>query len=134
MKLDESSVVVADTLYNIKQAIKEFIPNDAEILEVSATIESEGQTWQLTAPAGASYQEMLIEGFDIVKKRLEAMAKPRETELNIEPVNIDGRMWLDDLITRRLGGTRDGLRVKWDITEGVFYFDPYTGTLTTECS
>ena len=42
-------------------------------------------------------------------------------------------MWLDDLIIRRLGGVRDGLRVKWDIAEGVFYFDPYTGTLS-KCS
>ena len=130
MKLDESYVVVVKTLSDIKQAIKEFTPDDAELPKVNATIESDGKTWQLSAPAGASYREMLIEGFDIIKRRLEILEKPRDTELNVEPINIDGHMWLDDLIERRLGGVRDGLRVRWDITDGTFYFDPYSKRLT----
>jgi len=133
MKLDDSYVVTVETLSDVKQAIQEFMPGDRPLPEVSATIEAEGKTWQLSAPAGASYREMLIEGFDIVKKRLDAMEKVRDTELGIEPINVNGHMWLDDLIVRRLGGVRDGLRIKWIIAEDTFYFDPYAGTLT-KCS
>jgi len=129
----EPHVVVVKTLSDIKQAIREFMPGDRPLHEVNATVKADGKTWQLSAPAGASYREMLIEGFDVVKKRLEVLEKARDTELGIEPININGHMWLDDLIVRRLGGVRDGLRVKWDISDGTFYFDPYTGTLT-KCS
>ena len=133
MKLDDSYVVTVETLNDVKQVIQEFMPGDCPLPEVSATIKAEGKIWQLSAPAGASYREMLIEGFDIVKKRLNAIEKVRDTELGIEPISIDGHMWLDDLIVRRLGGMRDGLRVKWIIAEDTFYFDPYAGTLT-KCS
>ncbi len=71
---------------------------------------------------------MLLEGFDVIKARIEAKAKYGEGPVPV--FNIDGKMWVDDLIKRRLGGVRDGIRVKWDIGQISYFFDPYTGKLT----
>lgn len=131
MRLNEQHTVVVENLVDIQQAILEFLPNNKEKTpEVSVKLVSEGKTYDLKAPAGCTYRELIINGFNIVKRRLGAISKGHNTELGIEPVSVGGHMWLDDLIVRRLGGTRDGLRVKWSIKDGIFYFDPYTGKLT----
>ncbi len=131
MKINAESVVVVETLGDIKRAVQEFMPGDRQQNPaVHATIVAENKTYELSAPTGCTYRDMLINGFNIVKKRLDAEQRETETQLNISPLNIKGHMWLDDLITRRLAGTRDGLRVRWDIEEGTFFFDPFVGKLS----
>lgn len=131
MRLNEQHTVIVENLFDIQQAVSEFLPGHEEKApEVSVKLVSDGKTYDLKAQCGCTYRELIITGFDIVKKRLEAMSKERVTELGIEPINVDGHMWLDDLISRRLGGVRDGLRVKWSLPGGTFYFDPYSGKLT----
>jgi hypothetical protein len=130
MKLSDDKTVTVETLADIKIAIKEFLSSEEASPEVSTEIQSDGKTYKVTAPTACSYSDLLMEGFNMVKKRLDAINKPREVELGIEPINVDGHMWLDDLISRRLGGVRDGLSIKWDLKEGTFRFDPFTHKLT----
>ena len=131
MRLTDANTVVVETLDDVKQVLKEFVSKDQNIPpEITTQIQAEGKTYKVSAPTACSYSELLADGFTIVKKRMEAINKPRELELGIEPVNVDGHMWLDDLIMRRLGGVRDGLAVKWELDEGTFRFDPFSGKLT----
>ena len=133
MRTNAESVVIVETLNDIKRVIQEFVPgSQQQNPEVHATIVAENKTYELSAPTGCAYRDMLIGGFNIIKKRseIDEQRKEVETHLNINPINISGHMWLDDLISRRLAGTRDGLRVKWEIEEGTFFFDPFTGKLS----
>lgn len=132
MRLDEQNVVVVESSFDIKQAIKEFLPGEEKASpEVRAKIKSGNKVYELSAPTECSYRDMLLEGFEIIKKRMEARDKHKpDSDFDIEPIDIDSRMWLDDLIERRLGGKREGLRVRWDVKDGIFYFDPFTGKLT----
>jgi len=133
MKINADQIVTVNTLSDIKSAIQEFLPSSTTAPEVHSTIKAEGKTYKLSAPTSCGYRDMLIEGFGIVKKRLEAKNPSQNAELGIDPVSVDGHMWLDELIGRRLGGKRDGVRVRWDVVEGTFYFDPFSGKLT-KCS
>jgi len=129
MRLTDDQTVIVETLGDIKAAIQEFLV-PGESVTVEGTIKSGGKTWQVEAPAECDYKTMLKEGFEIVKTRLEAKERNTgQSELGIDPISVDGHMWLDDLITRRLGGVRDGLRVRWDLAEGTFFFDPFTSKL-----
>lgn len=132
MRLDNHNVVVVESVADIQRAIQEFLPGKKENPVVRATMRVGGKDVTLTAPTDLTYRDMLIEGLTIIKKRMEAIAKaPADIPLN--PFNIDGHMWVDDLIKRRLGGIRDGVRVKWALKDGTYFFDPFTGTLT-KCS
>ena len=126
MKLDAQNLVVVETYNDIKNAVQEFMPGKEPVNPpVVAEIEIEGRKSTLTAPTNCTYRDMLIEGFTIVKKRFEVIEKHADG-----PINISGHMWLDDLIHRRLGGVRDGVRVKWDLKDGTYFFDPFTGVVT----
>ena len=134
MKLNKDKAVVVDSLHDLRSAIQEFLPGYVEKNpEVKAIIQSEGKNYQVNATPNCTYKQMLLEGFTILKKRVEAEERNKGKTVPIQPINTGGRMWLDDLIRQRLGGIRDGLRVKWTLTEGVFFFDPFTGQIT-RCS
>lgn len=138
MRTDNEHVVIIETLGDIKKAIQEFLPGHKEenpVVEAEFR-DDQGRKISVSAPTGCTYREMLIEGFNIVKTRIEIMEKCKEKAegSGIQPIQIDGHMWLDDLITRRLGGKRDGLRIRWDLQEGSYFFDPFTGKLTKGCS
>jgi len=138
LKLNEDGTVVVKTEQDIFEAIKSFIPSDVNdvISDTTTRIVIDGVVRKLVAKTGLSNRGMMIEGFDIVKSRIEA-AEKYESGIplfgNCEKTkifNIEGKMWLDDLITRCLGGKRDGLRVRWDLAEGVYFFEPYTGKIS----
>jgi len=120
-------------LGDIKRVIQEFMPGVKHTtLTLEAEMKAEGKTFKVEGESSIDYKKLLMEGFDIVKVRLEAakrIADSRE-EIRIQPINTDGHMWLDSLITRRLGGRRDGLRVRWDLQDGTYFFDPYECKLT----
>ena len=82
--------------------------------------------------------QLLISGLEVVKKRMMAIkqindalkvAEEAEEEVpvqNMQVWDIDRiKFNVDDLIRRKLGGKRQGLRVRWELPEGVFEFDAY---------
>ncbi len=104
-----------------------FVPDNPP---VRAQVKDEdGKMHDLQAPTGCDYRSLLMEGFKIVEGRLKAIEKVKARGL-VPPIQIDGHMWLDDLISRRLDGTREGMRVKWELTDAIYYFDPTTGKVT----
>lgn len=124
--------VEVHTLYDIKKIINE-LQRKPEAKTIKTTIQSNDGNGKLVkydveAPIGVDYHTMLFEGFTQMKNRAEAIEKggPRA----VKALNIGGHHWLDDLVTRRFGGQRDGLRIKWVVSEGTFYFDPLGNKLT----
>lgn len=86
-----------------------------------------------TSTSSRSYRQILLEGFQIVKQRLEAAAKlaAEETAHTIEVgdramtpppvVNTTGPLAMDAVIERLLGGYRNGQYVCWDLADGFTY-------------
>ena len=84
-------------------------------------------------------RRLLIEGFDLVKKRLQ-LAKDMKDKYeevheddDLLPERIKWNLFdidtqflhVDTLIKQELDGKRKGLRIRWDISEGIYEFDPY---------
>lgn len=123
--------VCVKSLLDIREVIKNVMPGTESKTgpDVKAEFVENGKKIMVSAPSkGSNDRDLLMQGFDAVKARMEVIARVEGNSLS--PVNIDGRMWLDDFLKRRLGAVRDGLRAKWEISEGIFMFDPYTGKLT----
>lgn len=131
--ITKEPVIKVKTAADIRKVVSEFLPrpNRSEVVcaQVSS-VDSNGKsvTYQVEAPLQCDYRSLLIQGMTIVRNRIDAAAKYGAAASNL--LAVDGHMWVDDLITRRLDGKRDGTRIRWDISEGVFYFDPFTGKLT----
>lgn len=139
--------IVCQNLEDVKAALTVFLrpPVTGEI-KVSAEVK-----WQDRDVSGvdkveglsrdSSLYSLLVEGMDVVKKRLELTTKLQaavqaadaEDELptnNMVAWDVDHlRFRVDSLIERRLGGKRHGLRVRWSLEEGEYEFDPYTKKL-----
>jgi len=88
------------------------------IYQVSATTKSKSQ------------RDMLLEGLELIKKRLEMQAND-----DVEPVKVNGKVmqpislgngvegysWVDSLIKQWLGGYREGTNIYWDLSDGYKY-------------
>lgn len=87
-----------------------------------------------------SRRDMIIEGLDIVKNRSEseAIQKVESIEINgrkVDPPRIgagtSSYTWVDPLIKQWFGGSRDGLIIYWDLSDGYRYkYDIYEHRLT----
>ena len=88
-----------------------------------------------------SMYDLLVNGMEVVKNRQESMSKISKavndakeidpdisSNLNIWNVNSI-RFNVDNLIEHKMGGKRDGLKIKWKLPEGIFEFDPYSKKL-----
>lgn len=88
-------------------------------------------------------RSLLIEGFDLVKQRMELARSAmeisdQEDEDDLVPekirwglFNVDDQYFhVDGLIKKEMGGgKRRGLRVRWELEDGIFEFDPYKAEL-----
>ena len=79
-----------------------------------------------------SLYDVLIEGLNKIKKHNETLEKNKKTIDNLDPSEKPKNFWqetkhsVDSLIEKRLGGKRNGLRIRWEIEEGIFELDPFT--------
>lgn len=103
------------------------IRNEAELrkLLVSFMPEDNGQA-----------RKTLIDSFNVVRARTEASQKLQKIDPDdfggYEPAPLkiyESFPSLDSFIRKRMGGERDGLRIKWILNGVTFYFDPWTGEL-----
>ena len=134
-QIDAIKGVEISTSYDIRKAITAFMPRKvAEEAMISTQFEAvEGESGKkvmmnLTAPLGCDYYTQFMAGMNTLKTRVDAIAKHGENAR--KALMVDGHAWVDNIIKTRLGGKREGLRVRWDISEGIFFFDPFTGKLT----
>ncbi|KKK63791.1 hypothetical protein LCGC14_2990710, partial [marine sediment metagenome] len=88
-------------------------------------------------------KRLLIEGFDLIKKRMQLAEQAKEEsnkeyedeDLLPETIkwalfDIDSQYFhVDSLIKYEFNGTRRGLRIRWDLEDGSYEFDPYAGKL-----
>lgn len=102
---------------------------------------SQGPKKQSTMVTGISKDSsifiMLREGMDVVRKRYESTTKFKEGLEKAQQIDEDFKpsfgLWdlnsvrfnVDNLIERRLGAKRNGIRVRWNVRDGIFEFDVY---------
>ena len=128
MESDEK--VSVKTVQDIKAVLDEFA-QPRKPHKVSAQIKARDSSgrqrvYAVEAQSNCDYNHLFIEGFEILQKRVEINDELADTL----SVGIEGRMWLDNLIEKRLDGKRDGLRVRWDLDDGTYFYDPFTRKLT----
>ncbi len=126
--------VKVNNINDIKKLLVELDPNRSKTfsdIPVSVSIESEGKTYDVgTTTKSRTKREILIEGFDIIRKRLNIS---QESEMNINgrivKFNLLNPMecqnWIDPLIKQWFGGHRDGLYICWKIGDDTYKYDIY---------
>ncbi len=120
---------------DIRKALKEFV-NQQQESAVNTKLSSraeDGRTvmYDVKANVGCDYPSMLIKGFEMVKRRIESAERIKNKQIDAMPIfSTERHLWLDDLIERRLGGRRDGLRIKWELHGVVYFYDPFLKKLT----
>lgn len=126
---------IVTSLADIQNVIVKYRLNDAPgqdstiSTEIVENIDGVEQKSSLKAEVKSyNYRKLIIEGFDIIKNRMQFLEKCQNRTL--VPLTIDGHMWVDDIIEKIVGGKRDGLSIIWDTRDGVFRWDPYTTKLT----
>ena len=142
--------VVCFTLNDIREALKPFLqePTNAEVTFSTEIAWSDkggsGKSKVTGVSKDSSVAGLLMEGLEVVKKRIQINANLKETikaaeeaednsgilPLRLPIFDVDLiRFQVDALIEQRLGGKRKGLRVRWQVQEGQFEHDPYTKKL-----
>lgn len=122
----EIKKVVCETLEDLHKILKPYL-YDVKASKKSLTIEIAGEK-VIGQDGGSSAQEVLTEGFQLIKRRQEAFEKLKIEGLDSKvPLICDiekTRFNVDTFIENSLGGKRTGLRIRWVLKEGVFEFDP----------
>lgn len=137
------------SLYELKMVLGSLLSNSAnETVTLQANVKSydENKKKDIVEKVeikseSVNLYSLIVDGMVIVKNRIEALEKMKAA---IKSANESGeeipnimQIWdidkirfnVDNLIERRLGGKRCGLKIRWKLTEGVFEFDPYTQKL-----
>ncbi len=145
---ERNKPVVCTTLQDIWKVVQIFqkvIPKN--VVEISCDLpwndpetKKSGVDKVIGTTVDSSMRQLLIDGLDVVKKRLESQNKLKEQieqaskddefPISLTAWDVDSmRFHVDSLIERKLGGKRRGLVIYWKIEEGEFEFEPYQGKL-----
>ena len=119
------------TIHDVKNLLNSFIPKNKSVETITTnidTINSDGKkvTVSVSAPLSADYYNQLVDGMKIIKTRMDVADKYQ----NAKALILDGPMWVDIIVKNQLGGVREGYRVRWDVAEGIVYYDPISGKVT----
>jgi hypothetical protein len=124
----EVKKVVCETFEDLQKIIKPYL-HDVKVSKKTLTTEISGET-VIGEDGGSSAQEVLTEGFQLIKRRQDAFEKLKNEGLDTRvPLICDiekTRFNVDTFIENSLGGKRVGLRIRWVLREGIFEFDPLT--------
>ena len=145
MAVKTEEPVVIRNLLDVKRAIRNFSVGVTGKSKISTTVEYMEDGKKITELVEAevsntSPRAMLIEGLELVKKRIEFQKVSKEAEEQTESsywkatnfFDIDVNQtffWVDSLIKNRLGGIRHDLCIRWTVPEGVHEWDPISGEL-----
>jgi len=126
MTRPEIKKVVCETLEDLQRIIKPYLL-DIKVSKKTLITEIAGEKI-IGEDGGSSAQEVLTEGFQLIKRRQEAFEKLKNEGLDSRvPLICDiekTRFNVDTFIENSLGGKRIGLRIRWVLKEGIFEFDP----------
>lgn len=137
--------VVCVTLSDIANALERFSTQESKSISMTVDLpwtDDDTHKRVVDKVVGTSNDtplyQLLIEGMDLVKKRIEVTAglesaikaaEEAEEEMPLQNMviwDVDNlRFSVDTLIEKRLGGKRKGLRIRWVVQEGTFEYDPY---------
>jgi len=134
---------IINTVNDIKRVLHELDPSirlnqsQEDIKLTTDLIGSDGRkstNFQVqTITSSKSHRQILLEGFRVIKQRLETAEKLakeetiRAVEVNGRPmtppaaVNTEGRHAIDAIIERLLGAHREGQFICWDLSDGYTY-------------
>lgn len=136
---------VVRTFDDIKRLVAELEPSrnpkQAPIplsTTMTASEDNKNVTYQVSASTKSkSKRDILVEGLDIIKARMDSAGQIAELQEAIEvngvPMrpaqlgySIAGTSWVDPLIKQWLGGYRDGTLICWKLSDGYIYrYDIY---------
>ena len=117
--------------------MKSSLPISGEM--IASDENGERKTYRVTAMADPTdKRSIVLKGFEFIRARTEFEAKSHE----LDPVLVNGRemrpairptiearAWIDPLLDRWFGATREGLLIVWTVKEGKFLYDPFTHKL-----
>ena len=141
--------VEVHSIEDIKRLVAQLDPSANprhSMVPIGATLTAQdnsgkSQTYSVSAPTRSkNKREMLIEGFDIIKTRIEAEQTTNTLEVEVNGVAMKtptlgtssrSRTWIDPLIAQWLGGYRDGIYICWNLNDGFIYkYNIYEHKLT----
>lgn len=139
--------VVCNSLHDIQMALEPFTrahSNEEIIITCELSEQADGKPVKYNATGkskNASLRQTLLDGLAVVKKRIETMSKMREAiesaKSNDESFSTSLQAWdvdkvrfnVDTLIERKLGAKRNGILIRWELPDGVFEYDAFSGKL-----
>jgi len=101
-------------------------PNPKSMGEIKELIHKH----QIGVDSKSRARELLIEGFDNIKSRVEYNNKLREADnITIDIEKTGG--WIHNLVRDTVGGTINSTRqiIMWEINGETIEFDPYSGSV-----
>ena len=142
-----SDPVKVSTILELKMLLGPLLKSKPSNVSMSTKVEwTDGDGRKLisnvSAPSGdGSLRETLLEGMQKVKDRVDSYIKINtaidNAKKNDEIDVINMKVWdvsntrfnVDTLIEKRLGGKRHGVRIRWELVEGIYELDPFTNKL-----
>jgi hypothetical protein len=133
------------SLNDIKRVVSDFDPKknpESHDIELKTYLKDGDETYEVRASTRSkSKRDMLIEGIDVIKRRIEVAEDiangGEEVEINgkimkPKPIGsgVEGRSWVDPLISQWTGGFRVGIHICWDLDGSRYKYDIYEHVLT----
>jgi hypothetical protein len=137
--------VVVKDLIQLKMVMKPFMSADGKEVELTTemTWHEDNKSIKTNVMAKSrelSPRQVLLDGFELIKKRMDLAEQakndvdddddllPERIKWDLFDINSQ-KFHVDMFIEQRLDGKRNGLRIEWNITEGVFQYDPFENKL-----
>lgn len=138
--------VVIKSLVQLKMTMKPFMEASDKEIKITTEMKWREDKAVIKSNVTASSRELsprqvLLDGFKLVKTRLDLVEKAKEDvdeeddellpeRLKWQLFDVNAQKFhIDRFIEQRLDGKRKGLRIEWDLVEGVFQYDPFENKL-----
>ena len=120
---------------DVKNILKELI--DISNTEIQRNTVSTKLKWEGEGKSGVDNISTEVFDFNLFKVLMEGLGQIKKIMDSVDKTEEMSTCWdvdkmyfpVDTLIQRRLFGKRIGLRIRWEVRDGVFEFDPYTKKL-----
>lgn len=130
-------------LADVKRILVELDPRNAlaQTIPLTSELTAEDEhgrnvTYKVTAEAQTqTKRSIVLRGFEFIKARLDLEERTRN---EVQPIMVNNkpmapmvrtalaaRAWVDPLLERWFGATREGMRICWVVQEGKFLYDPF---------
>jgi hypothetical protein len=136
---------VVYSVRDIKRVVAELDPKknpESHDIEITTQMEVDGDTYEVRANTRSrTKRDMLIEGLNVIKRRVESADELLQSGdaveidgVNMRPIpigsGVEGRSWVDPLISQWTGGFRVGIHICWDLDEYRYKYDVFEHKLT----